>query len=155
MADSIYRYVSPQEIAAAFGEKISQILNAGSSVDIGTNAVLRSAIESVNAEIDAYLRPRYALPLRCVDASLKRVARSMAKYFIITDTRPEILTEADRLAFEDAKDFLGKVSSGKTLMDFPPEDQTELLQPAVSVQVGSTNATGIQTASGEGWFNNF
>ena len=82
------------------------------------------------AEMDAYLRVRYALPLSVIPARLRAVACDIARFRLY----PLAVPEAVRQRYEDSRLYLKDVAAGRAQLDLPtaPEPSVEAGAPAYS-----------------------
>jgi phage gp36-like protein len=105
-------YITQQQLVERFGDdKLIQLTDRDTGASIVTD-VLDDAIADAAAFIDAYISPRYALPLAQprIDASpLPRIAGDMVIYFLQGDLATE---ETQRRAAE-ARRFLLDVQAGR------------------------------------------
>ncbi|MEM1344857.1 MAG: DUF1320 domain-containing protein [Pseudomonadota bacterium] len=94
------------------------------------DAAVDAALARASAEMDGYIRSRYALPLAeeqpllvqpCIDIAIYRLAQSGAGR-----------TDEDRTRYEDAVKLMDRISKGKVELVLPPPpggDATEGLGP--------------------------
>ena len=82
----------------------------GSVIDV---TVVARALADADAEIDAWLGGRYALPLASVPAVLERVACDIARYRLYDDRA----TEQVRQRYEDAIRDLKAIAAGTLALD--------------------------------------
>lgn len=99
------------------GELIARTDRTGSGV-IEAAAVAR-ALDDADAEIDAHLAARYALPLPAVPPLLARVACDIARYRLWQDDASEEV----RRRYEDARRLLEAVAAGKVSLGLPVGDR--------------------------------
>ena len=83
---------------------------SGAVIDV---AVVARALADADAEIDAWLGGRYALPLASVPAVLERVACDIARYRLYDDRA----TEQVRQRYEDAVRDLKAIAAGALTID--------------------------------------
>jgi len=101
-------YATPQDLAERFGAaELAQLTDplAGEVVD---DAVVARALADADAEIDARLAPRYALPITPTPLVLVRIAADLARYFL-WDQRA---SDAVRNRAQEARRLLDAVAAG-------------------------------------------
>lgn len=104
-------YIVIDDMITKYGEEELIILSDKSVPPTGSydSETIENAISDAQAEIDAYLSSRYALPLNEVPGILKRLACEIARYHLFGSA----LTEEAEKKYANAIKFLEKVSSGK------------------------------------------
>jgi len=104
------KYALVNDMIEIFGaEEMSQLTDRGTvGVTLPDSALLQNAIEDAEAEIDAYLVSRYALPLAIIPDNLKRLTCDVARYQLYGAA----LTEEVEKRYKSAITFLKNVSSG-------------------------------------------
>jgi phage gp36-like protein len=122
-------YATLTDLAARFGdEELTQLTDR-----LGTGVVdadvAQAALAEADAEIDAYLAGRYALPLAAVPPILVRLACDIARYRLATDTPLEEV----RKRYEDARRLLENLAAGRVTLGLPAVDA-----PVVVGSVGSS-----------------
>lgn len=106
-------YVDMDYLIEAYGlTEIQQLSDRDRSGDVDAS-VLASAITRAEAQVDAYLGARYALPLASVPEVVKSLAGALAYYYLFR-TRA---TERARQGYEDAVAQLRDISAGKMRVD--------------------------------------
>ena len=106
-------YATQQDMNDRFGAvELAQLTDRtnGTTVDA---AVLARALADADAEIDAYLGTRYALPLTSQPPVLARLAADIARYRLFDDRT----TEAVRQRYADAVKLLRDMSTGAVRLD--------------------------------------
>ncbi|MEM7269518.1 MAG: phage protein Gp36 family protein [Pseudomonadota bacterium] len=112
-------YASREDIVRLYGEDALFAADRDDDAQDDAGAVT-AALESASREIDSYLAVRHRLPLDeapaqliqpCVDIALYRMARSATA-----------LSDEDRTRFEDAIDFLTKLSKGHVELILPADE---------------------------------
>lgn len=106
-------YATQAELETRFGAaELAQLTDRieGAVIDA---AVVARAIADADAEIDAYLATRYALPLASVPALLARMACDIARYRLHAEGAPERI----RKTYEDAVRDLKAVARGDIKID--------------------------------------
>lgn len=158
-------YITVSTLTTAYGNAvIARLLsnrsgNKADGADLTANAELLAAIESANARVDSYVKPRYTPSDVSTDASLQDDAMAIAIYTLAKRTRNEI-SEAHREQYNDAIRHLELVAKGYVQagveLTYPPGHRAEaLLAPAV-VDLGSDIDTDDATkASGQDWWDNW
>lgn len=129
-------YATQQDLSDRFGaSELAQLTDrtAGTTIDV---TVVARALSDADAEIDAYLGARYALPLTTVPSVLARVAADIARYRLHEDRA----TESVRTRYEDAVTFLKRVAAG----DVQLGNATPL---AANTQVGGGNAVAVRSGT--------
>src|SRR5512146_1958076 len=116
------------------------------SGDVVDAAIVTEAIEKADAEIDAYLSMRYAVPLTTVPSIVKALSVDIALYHLYS--RRSVAPEVRRTKYEDAIKLLRDIANNKATIgatDSPPDATSS--QP-VSIE----NSTRIFTRSEmSGW----
>jgi len=133
-------YIAVSDVIAGLGSQVYELLGVAVGSDISANTNLLAAIEKANAEIDAYLRPRYDLPLPAVSANLVGHGVGLVRWALVL-RNPELATEGDRRIFEDARASLRDLSSGKALLDVGAPEGTSASAGAQRVDIGADNAS--------------
>jgi phage gp36-like protein len=101
-------YTSTQQLIGRFGEhELIQLTDRYGAGVIDTQ-VAAQAISDANAEVDAYLRVRYPLPLVAVPEELIRVASDLARYQLYDNQMVELVQDRR----DQAISFLKGLSSG-------------------------------------------
>lgn len=77
--------------------------------------VLNRAVSDAQAEIDAYVGARYALPLASTPELLKRIARDIVRYNLFDTHAPEEV----RMRYKRAIKLLESIRSGDTSLGLP------------------------------------
>jgi phage gp36-like protein len=86
-------YTSTQQLIDRFGEhELIQLTDRGGFGAINKQ-VAAQAISDANAEVDAYLRVRYPLPLLTVPEELIRVASDLARYQLYDNQMVELVQD--------------------------------------------------------------
>lgn len=105
-------YATQADMTDRYGEtELAQRTNRVDGTTIDTT-VLARALADADAEIDAYLAGRYALPVATVPTVLVRVACDVARYRLYEDGATDVV----RQRYEDATGFLKRVSSGDVVL---------------------------------------
>lgn len=106
-------YATQTDLVDRFGvAEIAQLTDPVNGSTINATTVAR-ALADADAEVDARLAPRYALPLASTPAVLVRVAADMARYFL-WDVRAN---EQVRNRYKDAITLLDKFATGAVKLD--------------------------------------
>jgi phage gp36-like protein len=107
-------YCTQDDLLAMLPElELSQLTTeSGEEADA---AVVAGAIAAADAEIDAYLGVRYQLPLPETPARVKALSVDLTIYQLYR--RRSLVTEARRLAYEDAVKFLQLVAKGLAIIE--------------------------------------
>lgn len=131
-------YVSLADLVDRYGEEeIAQRSDRAAGVTIDA-AVVGQAIADAEAEIDAWLAARYALPLPTVPAVLKRVAAAMARYHLWEQQASERV----RQDYEDARRLLEAISRGRVALGLP-SNLPEASRPQQSPAAAKSGAPGV------------
>lgn len=100
-------YATQQDLIDRYGETELIQLTDRTNLGVINVTVLNQALADADAEIDAYLAGRYAMPLASVPLVLKRAACDIARCGLYSDAAPELLVtrrkEAVRLLENIAK----------------------------------------------------
>ncbi|HNX76101.1 MAG TPA: DUF1320 domain-containing protein [Candidatus Rifleibacterium sp.] len=120
------KYAVVQDMIDRFGAAELTQLTDRADPPAGTydSDAIEQALNDAEAEIDAYLLARYALPLTTVPTNLTRIACDMARYQLFG---PSITDEVTK-RYGDAVAFLKSVSRGETVLGI---DQTTGTAPTV------------------------
>ena len=86
-------YTSTQQLIDRFGEHELIQLTDRYGVGAIDTQVAAQAISDANAEVDAYLRVRYPLPLLAVPEELIRVASDLARYQLYDNQMVELVQD--------------------------------------------------------------
>ncbi len=108
-------YTTRAEMIERFGERELIQLTDRSGAGIIDEAVLSRAMADADAEIDGYLRERYALPLAAVPPVLARLAANIARYNLYDEMAPE----EPRRRYEDAVRTLKAIAKGEVHLGLP------------------------------------
>jgi phage gp36-like protein len=101
-------YATQQDMIERFGTpELAQLTDPAAGIAIDETIVAR-ALGDADAEIDARLAPRYALPLAVVPTVLVRIASDLARYFL-WDARA---SEAVRNRAQEARRLLDAIAGG-------------------------------------------
>ena len=106
-------YATQADLIDRFGEaEIAQLSDRvnGSTPDA---AVIDRALADAQAEIDAYLGARYALPLDTIPPVIVRLAADVARYHLYSGGS----NEAVRQRYLDAVSLLKRLASGEVRLD--------------------------------------
>lgn len=123
-------YASEAELRTRFG---GQEIDLVSGRDTGEAAVaIARALADADAEIDAYLEARYALPLTSVPPVLARIACDIARYRLWAERAPEEV----RQRYEDARRFLESLARGDVRLGLPEAQQPAPPAAMAAARVG-------------------
>lgn len=113
-------YATQSDLETRFGAaEILQLADRDGSGAVDTG-VVAGALAEADAEINAYLEGRYALPLATVPAILVRLACDIARYRLAADTPLEEV----RKRYEDARRMLESLASGRVRLGLPSVSAT-------------------------------
>lgn len=107
-------YATPQDLIDRFGEaEVRQLTDLG---DLGVvdEARAAAALQESDAEIDTYLRGRYALPLTPVPALLTRLACELTREALYVDAPGETV----KGRAEAARRLLREIAAGRAHLEF-------------------------------------
>lgn len=90
------------------------------------------ALIDADAEIEAALRGRYALPMQPVPDLVARIACDLARYALHADRPTEIVKERA----EVARQLLTQIAAGKRALDASPVAPGETMQGLVEIVTG-------------------
>lgn len=108
-------YATQADLETRFGAaEILQLADRDGD-DLADSGVVAGALAEADAEIDAHLAGRYALPLASVPAILTRLACDIARYRLMADNP---LEEA-RKRYEDARRLLESLAAGRVTLGLP------------------------------------
>ncbi len=132
-------YVTPQDLIDAFGEAelIDLTDRATPRAFVVDVDVAGHACERAQAEIDAALAVRYALPLSAVPELLRFIAQDLARYYLQPHEATELVTKRWEAARTSLRDIAaGKASLGSDLAGLavtpPIADLAEFDAPEVA-----------------------
>ena len=139
-------YATQQDLIDRFGaQEIAQLTDRANGTVIDT-AVVGRALADADAEIDAYLATRYALPLTSTPPVISRLASDMARYALFDDR----VTLAVRQRYEDALKLLKNISTGLVKLEagagaaaLPVPINTAVMPIASRSQAKVFDATGL------------
>lgn len=143
----ITEYVTISDAIDKLGNQVYRILRVPEGSDITLNNNLLSALRSANARIDAALRARYVLPFDPVPDALKQPAIDLFRYYLLGVMQAAVSAD-DRLRYEDAEKFLGKLSRGEERLDIPGIEEP----PALSVTTVAGRTGQINPLTYDGYF---
>jgi phage gp36-like protein len=156
MPSAPHIYVTISDMLDAMGDRLYTCLGEAKASNLESNRALAIVLESVNDEINSYLRKRYTLPLTTIPAGVRMKAVALARYAILSNNSKQNITEADTDAKEDAIDYLEKIADGDIALTFEPENRFELLGTARRPELGgSATATSNQSLQNKGFFRAF
>lgn len=114
-------YATQQDLVDRFSQKeLVQITNPTDFEATTVNAVpLQRALDDADAEIDARLQARYALPLASVPRLLVNAACDIARYRLYDDRATDQVTRR----FEDAIKLLDRIGRGELQLGLDPAQQ--------------------------------
>lgn len=112
-------YATQQNMIDRFGEQELIELTDHANTGAINATVLGQALADADAEINAYLVSRYALPLASVPPILVKFAADVARYQLY-DTRA---TEMVKARYDDAVKFFKALSSGAVSLGLDPASQ--------------------------------
>jgi phage gp36-like protein len=132
-------YVTVSDALDKLGDQLYRILRVTVGSDITANVNLLSALLSANSRIDAALRSRYVLPFDPVPEALAQPAIDLFRYYLLGIMQSAVSPD-DRLRYEDAEKFLGRLSRGEDRLDIPGiEEAPALSVTAVAGRTGEMN----------------
>lgn len=121
-------YATIAELEARIGAEELLALTDRERTGLVGEPVAQRALDDADAEIDAYLAGRYALPLSAVPAVLARVACDIARYRLwAAEASDEVRTR-----YEDAVRLLARMADGSVVLPVQP--------PAAGASVGAAVA---------------
>lgn len=113
-------YATQADLETRFGAaEILQLADRDGD-DLADSGVVAGALAEADAEIDAHLAGRYALPLASIPAILTRLACDIARYRLMADNP---LEEA-RTRYEDARRMLESLAAGRVSLGLPAVSTT-------------------------------
>jgi phage gp36-like protein len=106
-------YCTSDQLVARFGlDQLLAIADHSGDDALDVTSV-DAAIADAAAEIESYLRRRYALPLVSVDPALAAIACDIAFYRLHPADQPDDV----RRRYEDARRWLGELAAGRIEID--------------------------------------
>ena len=149
-------YATADTMVAAFGDKLQQALSVAAGADVSANAQLLAAIDAANDEADGYLRKRYTVPVTADTGALVRHCNSLAFYYLLVDTRPELVGDATLARRDNAIGFFKDCAKGLVTFEFEPENRMETINTVETVQLGAaTVSSGALQSTTAPWFKNW
>ena len=125
-------YATKQNLIDRFDEKelvelTDRATPAAGAID---DQVLNRALADADARINAFLAPRYTLPIDPVPGVLEQTACDIARYYLYEDR----VTDQVKRRYDDAMAFLKNVANGTAHNHEPDEFVTvEALETALDV----------------------
>lgn len=107
-------YATQSDMIARFGEFEVIQLTDRAALGVVDAAVLLTALEEADAEINPYLQSRYAVPMVDVPRIIVGYACDIARYRLCGATAT--VTEDTRSRYKDAVRFLENAAAGKVLL---------------------------------------
>ena len=114
------------------------------SGDTPDSQIVTEAVNRADAEIDAYLGSRYALPLTPVPDQVKGLSIDMALYHLYS--RRSVAPQVRRQKYEAAVSFLKQVAAGEAVL----EGASELLTETAQVESEFSSATRVFSRNTQG-----
>ncbi len=134
-------YATLADLTARFGDEELTQLTDRLGAGVVDAAVAGAALAEAEAEIDAYLAGRHALPLATVPPILVRIACDIARYRLATDAPLEEV----RKRYEDARRLLENLAAGRVTLGLPAVDQPAVVGGvAVSAPVAMFDDAGMR-----------
>lgn len=118
-------YCTAQNLLDRFGEDELISLTDRAGLGIVDQAVLGQAIADAAAEIDAYLRVRYPLPLVAVPAELMRASCDIVRYALYDQQAPEQVDAR----YEQALAFIKALGAGRAAL---PDSALPAVAPGIA-----------------------
>lgn len=126
-------YAVKQDMVDRFSEtELIQLTDRAGDVNAIDDVVMNRALGDADAEIDAYLTPRYALPLATLPRVLTNAACDIARYRLYDDRATEHVSKR----FDDAIKLLKMISKGEISLGV---DQNQASTPTVGGAQWTTN----------------
>lgn len=113
-------YCTLDDLTDLFGEAEILQLTDRDQDGLPDAAYVAAVLADASAEMDAYLRVRYALPLSETPARLRAVACDIARFRLY----PLAVPEAVRQRYEDSRLYLKDVAAGRAQLDLPTPPAT-------------------------------
>jgi len=111
-------YATQQGLVDRFGEtELVQLSDRDGDRQADAEVVAR-ALEDADAEIDAYLASRYALPLASVPDRIAAIAHDIARHALMKGAGIKVELIVD--SYRDAIGFLKDLAAGRAQLDLPP-----------------------------------
>lgn len=118
-------YCTENDLLTLIPQKELAELTAESG-DTPDSQIVTEAVNRADAEIDAYLGSRYALPLTPVPDQVKGLSMDMALYHLYS--RRSVAPQVRRQKYEAAVSFLKQVAAGEAVLEGASEPLTETTQ---------------------------
>lgn len=132
-------YCTLDDLTDLFGEGEILQLTDRDQDGLPDPALIALVLADIDAEIDGYLRVRYALPLSATPNRLRALACDLARYRLYPIAAPAIV----RQRFEDARRYLSDLAAGRAQLDLPtpPTPASEAGSPASDAPARLFDAT--------------
>jgi phage gp36-like protein len=125
-------YAALADLVARFGEtELGQVADTDGSGEIDA-ALIDRALSDADAEIEAALVGRYALPMTPVPDLLTRVASDLARESLYTDAPPDVVSGRAKRA----RELLAQIAAGKMRLDATPAAPEESAAGLVEIVSG-------------------
>lgn len=141
----VTEYVTTADAIDKLGDQLYRILRVPVGSDVTANNNLLSALRSANSRIDAALRSRYVLPFDPIPEPMAQPAIDLFRYYLLGIMQAAV-SEDDRLRYEDAEKFLGRLNRGEDRLDIPGMDESPALN--ITTVAGRTGTTGVSHYDG-------
>lgn len=138
-------YCTQQHLIDRFGaDELIQLTDSG-GVGMIDSTTISAAIIDASAEIDSYLRNRYALPLLATPPELERIACHIARYYLYNDSAINAVSQR----FEQAIGWLKLLAQGKVMIDRQYLTTTPHSNPLTGCCVATTTRVYSDTVLGK------
>lgn len=138
-------YASLPDLIARFGEaELAQVADTDNTGEIDP-ALVNRALGDADAEIDAALIGRYALPMTAAPVLLARIACDLARESLYSDAPTELVTERAKRA----RDMLAQIAKGVMRLDAPAAASADSVQGLTEMVSGRASTPFAPGETGE------
>jgi len=99
------------------------------SVTSEMTAIVTNAIANADAVINDYCRGKYTLPFATVPQTIKKLSVDISIYLLASRIKQLDSDDMRRLIYEDAIQYLRRISSGEVVLDVTPEPDVDVINP--------------------------
>lgn len=138
-------YATQQDLIDRFGQaELDQVADVSGTGVLDTTRIAR-ALGDADAEIDAALRGRYALPLTVIPELLRRIACDLARESLYEDMPTEVVKERA----ERCRSLLLGIARGTMIVDAPAAPVAESSAGLVEIVTGRKTSPFVGFGGGE------
>ena len=153
-------YATVANMILSHGSDLYGALKVADGATITANTMLLAAIANANGMVDAAVRNRYDISESDVSTNelLVAIARQVAWYNLLLQTRREALTDADTEQFRENRRILNEIRNGELSLQYPPKNREQTIATPGVAKMGenaTTNDTNYHTATKSDWMANY